>query len=220
MATLARRELLDAEAVNTAFGQGWRATPCITRRAVRLRKTSGLKEMTSRSLIGRSYVLPWMLVFPTITLAGQAFLIGGALFSDCSNPLGSGQADVTVSVTCDGGFSDSTTSFGGQGLWFIPNVPKDTCRVTVPRFCSVNSSCPTDPCSSTVSILVDVTHQAQNQSLAFWEGADLDDYAVFARCMTGPGLPYAAGCGVFDADLDADVDFTDAAYFLRGFAGP
>ncbi|MFH0979930.1 MAG: family 10 glycosylhydrolase [Planctomycetota bacterium] len=39
---------------------------------------------------------------------------------------------------------------------------------------------------------------------------DLDDYAHFASCLTGPGQgPLAAGCDVFDFDADADVDLKD-----------
>ncbi len=116
-----------------------------------------------------SFMLFWALAFPTVTIAGQTFLIGGALISDCSDPLGSGQAGITVSVTCDGGFSGSTTSFGGQGLWAVANVPEDACCVTAVGFCSIDSVCPPDPCNDTVCITVDAAHQAENQSLVFWE---------------------------------------------------
>ena len=43
---------------------------------------------------------------------------------------------------------------------------------------------------------------------------DLDDYAEFAACMTGPeGGPLAAGCDLFDFDDDADIDLQDYQVF-------
>ena len=49
---------------------------------------------------------------------------------------------------------------------------------------------------------------------------DLDDYAEFSSCLTGPGGAAAAGCEVFDADCDGDVDLTDFASLQAAFNGP
>jgi hypothetical protein len=50
-----------------------------------------------------------------------------------------------------------------------------------------------------------------------WDGdgdVDLDDYAEWASCMTGPELgPFDAGCELFDFDSDGDVDLADAGSF-------
>jgi len=48
---------------------------------------------------------------------------------------------------------------------------------------------------------------------------DLDDYASFAACLTGPaaGLPPGCGCGDFDGD--DDVDMLDFAEFQVAFTG-
>ena len=46
---------------------------------------------------------------------------------------------------------------------------------------------------------------------------DLDDYAEFADCLTGPGGGLGTGCGVFDFDTDTDVDAFDFAGFQRVF---
>ncbi|MCK4659256.1 MAG: hypothetical protein KAV82_07005 [Phycisphaerae bacterium] len=49
---------------------------------------------------------------------------------------------------------------------------------------------------------------------------DLDDYAVFADCLNGPGQPAAGTCPVgvsADFDEDGDVDLTDFAAFQEHF---
>ena len=47
---------------------------------------------------------------------------------------------------------------------------------------------------------------------------DLDDYAHLAGCLTGPeNGPPAAGCDLFDADADGDVDLRDVREFQDGF---
>jgi len=44
---------------------------------------------------------------------------------------------------------------------------------------------------------------------------DLDDFAEWAGCMTGPAGPlYAIGCEAFDSDADEDIDLRDAASVL------
>ncbi len=98
------------------------------------------------------------------------YTIGGAVFSDCADPIGSGEADVRVDVLCDGGFSGSATSFGGQGLWFVSGVPCDNCTVTVGGACSVDTTCPPVPCSDSVTVVVDDSNQGPNQSLGFLSG--------------------------------------------------
>jgi len=49
---------------------------------------------------------------------------------------------------------------------------------------------------------------------------DLDDFAAFEGCLTGPaqsGLD--SGCEVFDGNLDQDIDQTDFAAFQVAFTG-
>jgi hypothetical protein len=49
---------------------------------------------------------------------------------------------------------------------------------------------------------------------------DLDDFAFFPACRTGPeGGPYPDGCDALDFDRDLDIDLADLAGFLRAF-GP
>lgn len=52
---------------------------------------------------------------------------------------------------------------------------------------------------------------------------DLSDFAAFARCFGGPGMPPAPSCppGVTaDLDRDADVDTADFMIFAQNFTGP
>jgi hypothetical protein len=49
---------------------------------------------------------------------------------------------------------------------------------------------------------------------------DLDDYAQFPACMTGPDSgPYDAGCDAFDFEFDGDVDLGDFATLQEVFTG-
>ena len=49
---------------------------------------------------------------------------------------------------------------------------------------------------------------------------DLDDFAEFEPCLTGPGggLP-EPDCSCFDFDYSGDIDLTDFAAFQQAFAG-
>lgn len=47
----------------------------------------------------------------------------------------------------------------------------------------------------------------------------LDDFACFAACFTGPGGVYSLECATFDLDSDGDVDGTDYAAFFSQFGG-
>ena len=42
---------------------------------------------------------------------------------------------------------------------------------------------------------------------------DIDDFATYDFCLTGPATPSASECDVFDFDGDGDVDLVDFAGF-------
>jgi hypothetical protein len=48
---------------------------------------------------------------------------------------------------------------------------------------------------------------------------DLQDYAFFPACMTGPSGGVDAGCEVFDFEPDSDVDLEDFSEFMAVFDG-
>ena len=43
----------------------------------------------------------------------------------------------------------------------------------------------------------------------------LDDFSIFAECMTGPGTAYPDGCNYADLGIDGDVDLADLREFQR-----
>jgi hypothetical protein len=47
---------------------------------------------------------------------------------------------------------------------------------------------------------------------------NLEDYAGFPACMSGPTSPFSAGCECYHLDGDADVDLEDLALLQRAFA--
>ena len=55
--------------------------------------------------------------------------------------------------------------------------------------------------------------------------ADLDDHALFAECLSGPGVTTPPdGCSVdeftrADIDADSDVDLVDAGAFFNALVG-
>jgi hypothetical protein len=49
---------------------------------------------------------------------------------------------------------------------------------------------------------------------------DLADFAFFAGCMSGPGLPVAVGCEPADIGGDGDADMVDFATFQEAFTCP
>ncbi len=48
---------------------------------------------------------------------------------------------------------------------------------------------------------------------------DLDDFDIFAGCMTGPDIPTGPGCEPADIDADGDVDLADFGVFQAAFTG-
>lgn len=48
---------------------------------------------------------------------------------------------------------------------------------------------------------------------------DQADYEALAACVSGPAIPYSAGCSAKDLDLDGDVDQTDFGHLQRCFSG-
>ncbi len=49
---------------------------------------------------------------------------------------------------------------------------------------------------------------------------DLDDFAIFLDCVTGPGGGVPPGCDDGDLDVDNDIDYADFALFQEAFTGP
>ncbi len=72
------------------------------------------------------------------------------------------------------------------------------------------------PIGNVVSGLVAVTGTGDCNSDG---GVDLNDYATFGDCLTGPGGLSGPSCACVDIDADADVDLRDAAQMQVSFTG-
>ncbi|HOW73821.1 MAG TPA: hypothetical protein PKY77_24730 [Phycisphaerae bacterium] len=48
---------------------------------------------------------------------------------------------------------------------------------------------------------------------------DLDDFAVFHACFSGPAVAYSGVCAKADFDADNDVDQSDFGIFQRCYSG-
>ncbi len=48
---------------------------------------------------------------------------------------------------------------------------------------------------------------------------DLDDFAAFKACVTGPGGLMEPGCGLGDLDIDLDIDLADLGLLQLSFTG-
>ncbi len=97
------------------------------------------------------------------------FTIGGAIYTDLGDPLGTGAEGVTVCATCNGVFNDCAVTSGGQGLWQIGDVPCGPCEIMADKtgctFQHVVGGVPGD--SPPISITVDAPHLPENQSIQF-----------------------------------------------------
>ena len=109
------------------------------------------------------------------------YLIGGAVYNDCGDPIAGGVEGVAVRVECDGGFNATTMSAAGQGLWSISGVPCDFCTVTAENACRVQTTCPPDPCDDAAVVQINDDNVADNQSLGFY-------YPCMLYDMNGDGF--------------------------------
>jgi len=166
----------------------------------------------------------------------NTFAIGGAVYTDLSNPLLSGEEGVRI---CAEGttFTDCAMTSAGQGLWRIDTVPLGVYSINVkmPDSCFEQIIDGVPNTHPPIDILVGGEHVLRNESLQFraFEPAigdfdcsrtiDLLDLAVLANCLSGPNnptIPPVCSERAFhfcDSNDDADVDLHDAALYLRGF---
>lgn len=129
-----------------------------------------------------------------------AFTIGGAVYTDLGNPLTSGLAGVTVTVTGECGTFEATTA-GPGGLWQLADVPEGSYTVTPNaegnEFQHVAQGVPDGQTS--ITIVVSATNEADNQSIQF-----LAHRAVLLHDWNGDGIISIVG----------DVPpFVDCVYF-------
>ncbi len=110
---------------------------------------------------------------------GTTFTIGGAVYTTLSDPLTSGLAGATITVTGSGGTFNATTS-GSMGIWQVPNVPEGTYLVTPSKsgysFDHVANGIPGG--GSSWSITVNSSNQAVNQSIQFLASEGIPNLSI------------------------------------------
>ena len=93
------------------------------------------------------------------------------------------------------------------------NSVADECDITAGTSADVNLNGIPDECEPCVTLPGTGDANAN-------EHLDLDDFAVFVACLTGPGAEVEAGCEVMDMDGDCNVDLADFAKFQQSFGTP
>lgn len=123
------------------------------------------------------YILPGSRSYTNVTLnrEGQDYTarllrtVGGAVYQNLEDPIGSGLAGVTVTVQGAGDVFTTTTN--SLGIWSVA-VPEGTCTVTPHLggywFQHVVAGVPDG--QRTISVQVDADHQQQNESIQFLAG--------------------------------------------------
>lgn len=170
-------------------------------------------------------------VFGTMQVSGasaQTFMVGGAIYTDLSNPLTSGLTGVTVTVAGTGGIFTTATIGGGQGLWWIANVPEGSYTVdaTLTGYCFEHVVSRVPGAAPPIAITVDVAHQAENQSIQFLAGQECADICSDGTC--GPqedccSCPSDCGsccgngiCDCGETDVSCSQDCGTCAYMIGG----
>lgn len=131
-----------------------------------------------------------------------SFTIGGSVYTDLHDPIGSGKPGVPVSVQCEHGFASQavTVAAPAPGLWRVDGVPEDTCIVTpsFERFCFQHVARGESDCTDIITIVVNASNQRQNQSIQFLAVADCNAGVGPGPCCMDGGTCESltrAGCG-------------------------
>jgi len=129
---------------------------------------------------------------------GGSFTIGGSIYTNLDDPIGSGLPGVPVSVQCEHGFAAQavTVAAPAPGLWRVDGVPEDTCIVTpsFQGFCFQHVARGESDCMDTITIVVNASNQRQNQSIQFLAVADCNAGVGPGACCLGVlSITYTGG---------------------------
>ena len=134
-------------------------------------------------------------------LSMGAETIGGAIYTDLTNPLTTGLQGVTVAGTGGTTGTFTATTGAGQGLWQIANVPDGTDTVTPSLtgkgFLHVAQGAAN--VQTSITITVDQAHRAANQSIQFLAGDPIADETLGGAVCTD--LTYPATNGLAGATI-------------------
>ena len=141
-----------------------------------------------------------------------SYTIGGAIYTDISNPLTSGLADVNVTLTGTGGTFNAKTS-GAQGIWSVANVPEGTYTVTPARtgYCFEHVAGGVSDGQLSITITVNSANQAANQSIQFLAtaGCNHATYTVGGAIYTDLDNPLVSGLAGVKVSVDGNNGIFD-----------
>ncbi len=99
---------------------------------------------------------------------------------------------------------------GGASPTVSPSATTTYCARTKNSATSATSTCATVTVTVNTPILPDLDLDCD---------VDQHDFDLFAACVSGPAVPYAAGCQISDLDGDSDADQSDFGIFQRCYSG-
>ena len=162
-----------------------------------------------------------------VQASAGGFTVGGAVYTDLSEPLTSGMVGVEVCVQCLGGFSACDVTEGFWGGWDVSGVPDDSCTVMLNAegwcFSHVVEGVIGEP--APITIVVDEDHLGENLSLQFLgttgtsyccvaaEDCDDGEACTIDECMAGVCESTPSDCPA-DLDCNGSVGASDLALLL------
>ncbi len=175
---------------------------------------------------------------------GDAFNCDGGQTPDCADPPGctaccypDGSCLVSTPDACERAMGFPTGELSCEGMTCstsccVAATEEDPsgCRMTPsPDDCTNDppgaggeesplpaDSCVPDPCEAIIGACCFTSGFGDYDGNGILE---LDDYKQWPTCATGPGGPFASGCGVLDFQTDGDVDLADFGRFQKDFGG-
>lgn len=181
----------------------------------------------------KRFILPYLILFCAwcwivdAPALADGFTVGGAAYTELSEPLTSGLPGVTICVGCVGGFLGCDVTAGPWGGWDISGVPASSCTVTplLSGWCfrQVEAGEIGEP--APITITVDENHVGENLSLQFLvttgtssccvsaEDCDDGEPCTIDECFGGVCVSTPSDCAP-DFDCDGFVDASDLALLL------
>ena len=152
---------------------------------------------------------------------GEAFPVGGAIYTDLASPHTTGLQDVSITVMGDNGVYSAQTQ--GMGLWQIDDVPEGIYTVTPSRvdkdFEHVQDGVPDG--QSAIVIMVNADNLAANQSISFLaqDAEPVSQYTLTATVVDGHGTITPA-TGTYDANTPVILTaHPDEGYAVLAWGG-
>ncbi len=186
----------------------------------------------------KRFILPYLVVFCAwcwivdAQALADGFTVGGAVYTDLSEPLFSGLTGVEVCVECGDVFSACDITAGPWGGWNLAGVPAGNCSVTptLPGWCFSHVEGGEIGIPTPIVIVVNGVNEGPNLSLQFLattgtryccvadEDCDDGEACTVDECTAGLCASTPNDC-LADFDCDGFVGAPDLALLLGNW-GP